>query len=233
MNSYNIRPPVAAISHAPDFIDLGDSREELKAKGSRQHHTQLLDSERYRDGTGWQRSTLSEIEHLNSHVRGCVCSTGQPRAPAICHRCEERNHVGKGQMSSASTEHHRREAERARQVAEHERANVEQMRSGVEEGRVKAESSRTTAEHLRVSAEEAREVSERLRRELESVRQEREGLRGAAEEARHAAEEARYATIAAVAATADALHTSLAQMQFLEDARQTLRQLKIKPGDAQ
>ena len=35
----------------------------------------------------------------------------------------------------------------------------------------------------------------------------------------------RHATIAAVAATADALSTNLAQMQFLEDARNTLRQL--------
>jgi hypothetical protein len=69
---------------------------------------------------------------------------------------------------------------------------------------------------------------------LESVRQEREGLRHAAEEARQAAEEARHATIAAVAATADALATNLAQMQFLEDARNTLREFKpTKPGDVQ
>jgi hypothetical protein len=78
------------MSHAPDFIDLDDSREELKAKDSRQHHTQLLDNERYRDGTGWQGSTLFKIEqHLNSQVRRCVCSTGQTRAGAICHRCEK------------------------------------------------------------------------------------------------------------------------------------------------
>jgi hypothetical protein len=49
---------------------------------------------------------------------------------------------------------------------------------------------------------------------------------------RLAAEEARQATVAAVAATADALSANLAQMQFLEDARNTLRQLKgRKPGD--
>jgi len=36
-----------------------------------------------------------------------------------------------------------------------------------------------------------------------------------------------------VAATADALSTNLAQMQFLEDARNTLRELKKKPDDAQ
>jgi hypothetical protein len=66
---------------------------------------------------------------------------------------------------------------------------------------------------------------------LESVRQEREALRLAAEEARHAAEEARDATIASVAATADALSANLAQMQFLEEARNTLRQLKPKPTD--
>jgi hypothetical protein len=69
---------------------------------------------------------------------------------------------------------------------------------------------------------------------MESVRQEREALRLAAEEARQAAEEARHATIAAVAATAEALSTNLAQMQFLEDARNTLRQLKLtKPSDVQ
>ena len=34
-------------------------------------------------------------------------------------------------------------------------------------------------------------------------------------------------------ATADALSAALAQMQFLEDARNTIRQLKIKPDDAQ
>ena len=146
--------------------------------------------------------------------------------------------VGKEQMSETSREDRRVEAERARQVAEHERENVEQTRTRVEEGRVTAESSRMTAEHFRVLAEEAREVSERLRRDLESVRQETEALRAAAEDARHAAEEARHAaeetrhaTIATVAATADALSTSLAQMQFLEDARNTLRQVKLKPGD--
>jgi hypothetical protein len=59
-------------------------------------------------------------------------------------------------------------------------------------------------------------------------------LRHAAEDARQAAEEARNATIAAVAATADALSANLAQMQFLEEARNTVRQLKtMKPGDVQ
>ena len=66
------------------------------------------------------------------------------------------------------------------------------------------------------------------------MRQEREGLRHAAEEARQAAEEARHATIASVAATTDALSANLAQMQFLEDARNALSQLKLtKPGDVQ
>jgi hypothetical protein len=55
-----------------------------------------------------------------------------------------------------------------------------------------------------------------------------------AEEARKAAEDARHATIAAMAATADALSGNLAQMQFLEDARNTLRQFKrTKPDDVQ
>jgi hypothetical protein len=69
-------------------------------------------------------------------------------------------------------------------------------------------------------------LHEQHREELESVRQEREALRHSAEEARTAAEEDRHATIASIAATADALRTSLAQMQFLEDARTTLRRLK-------
>jgi len=77
-------------------------------------------------------------------------------------------------------------------------------------------------------------LREQFRQDLEAVRQEREMLRHAAEEARQAAEEARHATIAAVAATADALRTNLAQMQFLEDARNTIRRLKpSKPDDAQ
>ena len=38
---------------------------------------------------------------------------------------------------------------------------------------------------------------------------------------------------ATVGATADALSAALAQMQFLEDARNTIRQLKIKPDYAQ
>jgi uncharacterized membrane protein len=67
---------------------------------------------------------------------------------------------------------------------------------------------------------------------LESVRQEREALRHIAEEARQAAEEARHATVAAVAAAADVVSANLTQMQFLEDARNTLRQLKLmKRGD--
>ena len=64
------------------------------------------------------------------------------------------------------------------------------------------------------------------------MRQEREALRRVAEDSRQAAEEARHAAIVAVSATADALSMNLAQMQFLEDARNTLRQLTpTKPGD--
>ena len=103
-----------------------------------------------------------------------------------------------------------------------------------EQGREKAESARTEAEGFRVVAEEARVLREQHREELEALRQEREALRHAAEDARQAAEDARHATIASVAATADALRTSLAQMQFLEDARSTLRQLRsMKPDDVQ
>jgi len=40
----------------------------------------------------------------------------------------------------------------------------------------------------------------------------------------------RLAAIASVAATADALRTALAQMQFLEDARNIIQQLK-NPDD--
>jgi hypothetical protein len=76
---------------------------------------------------------------------------------------------------------------------------------------------------------------------LESLRQEREALRHAAEEtrqagegARAAGEDARHATIAAVAATAEALRSNLVQMQFVEDARNTLRKLTpSKPDDVQ
>jgi len=185
-------------------------------------------------------------QRLNGDQEGggqSLCSTGQTRALAICHRCENgrrearRRPVtqfsGKGQMSDTSSEQRRVEAELAREMAEGEREKREQTRSRVEEDRVSAESSRTTAEHFRALAENVREVTERNRQELESVRQEREGLRGIAEEARRAAEDARHATIATVAATADALSTNLAQMQFLEDARNTIRQLKPKPDDAQ
>ena len=82
---------------------------------------------------------------------------------------------------------------------------------------------RGRGEQFRVLAEEARALREKYREEFKSVRQEREALRHAAEEARKAAEEARHATIAAVAATAEALSANLAQMQFLEDARNTLQ----------
>ena len=57
----------------------------------------------------------------------------------------------------------------------------------------------------------------------------RKTLRETAEDARRAAEDARHATIGAVAATAEALNANLAQMQFLEEARQTLRALQPKP----
>ena len=99
---------------------------------------------------------------------------------------------------------------------------TELNRVTAEKGREEAEDLREAADHERGSAEEHRAVAER------------EALRHAAEEARQAAEEARHATIAAVAATADALSANLAQMQFLEDARNTLRQLKLtKPSDVQ
>ena len=102
------------------------------------------------------------------------------------------------------------------------------------EHRALAESARKEAEQFRVLAEEARTLREEYREELESLRQEREALRRAAEDARQAAEGARHATIAAVAATTDALSANLAQMQFLEDARNTLRQFTPKkPGDVQ
>ena len=54
-------------------------------------------------------------------------------------------------------------------------------------------------------------------------------------EARTAAEDARHATIAAVKATADVLATNLAQMQFLENSRDVIKQLakRSDPGDVQ
>lgn len=132
------------------------------------------------------------------------------------------------------TESNRITAEKERKEAEDLREEADQERGTAEEHRAVAESSRTEAERFRVLADEARTLRERYREEMEAVRQEREALRHAAEEARQAAEEARHATIAAVAATADALSANLAQMQFLEDARNTLRQLKrTKPGDVQ
>ncbi len=67
-----------------------------------------------------------------------------------------------------------------------------------------------------------------MRKEAEELRALAESARQAAEEARLAAEEARHATIASVKATAEALATNLAQMQFLEEARGTLRQLQRK-----
>jgi hypothetical protein len=54
----------------------------------------------------------------------------------------------------------------------------------------------------------------------------------ATEEARAVAEDARHATIESVAATADSLHCTLEQMKFLEEARQTVRDLKdMRPPD--
>ena len=184
-------------------------------------------------GTG-----AAEVESAQKAKGSRLCSTGQTRArPSVivvrtgrrgARRGPATQLTGKGQMPDTSSEQRRVEAELAREMAEGEREKREQTRSRVEEDRASAELSRTTAEHIRALAEEVREVTERSRRELESGRQERESLRGAAEEARRAAEDARHATIATVAATADALSAALAQMQFLEDARNTIRQLKIK-----
>jgi hypothetical protein len=132
------------------------------------------------------------------------------------------------------TESTRVTAEHGREDAEDLREEADRGRAGAEEHRALAESARKEAEQFRVLAEEARALRERYREELEAVRQEREALRHAAEEARQAAEGARHAAIAAVSATAEALRTNLAQMQFLEDARNTVRQLKTaKPGDVQ
>jgi hypothetical protein len=133
-----------------------------------------------------------------------------------------------GHMSDDATrsEANRVDAEEGRENAEDVRQEADQQRDSAEAHRVLAEAARKEAEQFRVLAEEARALQEQWREQLESVRQEREALRHAAEEARHAAEEAREATMAAVAATADALSANLAQMQFLEDARNTLRQLK-------
>ena len=77
-------------------------------------------------------------------------------------------------------------------------------------------------------------LREQHREHAESSRQDQEALRQVAEEMRQAAEEARHATIASVAAAAEALSTSLAKMQFLEDAWTTLRQLRpSNPDDVQ
>jgi hypothetical protein len=62
--------------------------------------------------------------------------------------------------------------------------------------------------------------------ELETVRHAREERRHAAEDTRQKAEETRHTTIASVVATADSLSANLAQMQFLEDAWNILRNLK-------
>ena len=137
--------------------------------------------------------------------------------------------------SKISTERNRVKAEEGREEAEELRQEADQERGGAEKHRVLAESARKEAETFRALAEEARMLREQYREELESIRQERETLRHASEEARTAAEDARHATIAAVKATADALAINLAQMQFLENARDAVKQLKLpkppKPGD--
>jgi hypothetical protein len=92
----------------------------------------------------------------------------------------------------------------------------------------KTEEDRVEAEKVRVAAEAAREAREHARQQLETARQDQETLRRTAEDARRAAEDARHATIGAVAATAEALNRNLAQMQFLESARETLRTLQPK-----
>jgi hypothetical protein len=106
-------------------------------------------------------------------------------------------------------------------------------RSITEQHRVLAESVRREAELSRALAEEARGRREQHREEMDAARDEREALRQAREEAREAAEEARHAMIKSVAATADALTANLAQMQFLENARNTVRHLRRKPDDVQ
>jgi len=126
-------------------------------------------------------------------------------------------------------QHDHVKAERARKEAEGERQKGEQMRDRIEEYRASAELARQEAEEFRALAEEARDLRERFRADYELIRQEREALRIAAEETRIIAEEARHATIATVAATAETLKTNLAQMQFLEEARNTLRQLRGNP----
>jgi hypothetical protein len=101
------------------------------------------------------------------------------------------------------TELNRGTAEKGRKDAEDLRKEADQARDSAEVERASAESARKEAEQFRVLAEEARVLREQYREELESVRRERE-----------------------------ALSTNLAQMQFLEDARNTLKQLKpTKPSD--
>jgi hypothetical protein len=123
-------------------------------------------------------------------------------------------------------------AEHGREVAEGLRQSADRGRTAAEEHRESAESARQQAEQFRVLAEDTRALAERLRSECDAMRDERESLRDAAEGARGAAEEARHATIATVAATADALSANLAQMQFLQDARSTLKRLRAaRPDD--
>jgi hypothetical protein len=133
-----------------------------------------------------------------------------------------------------STEFTRVRAEKRREHAEDLRAAADHERGNAEDQRALAESARREAEQFRVLAEEARALREHYREQVESIRQEREALRQIAEEVRRTAEDARHATIAALAATADALSAHLAQMQFLEDARNTVRQLRVtKPDNTQ
>jgi hypothetical protein len=83
----------------------------------------------------------------------------------------------------------------------------------------------TRLELERADAERGRKIAEDIRRDAEDSRT-------AAEASRVSAEKDRIATIAAVAETADSLRVSLAQMQFLAEARQTLAKLEaLKPGD--
>jgi chromosome segregation ATPase len=187
-------------------------------------------SQRGREATSWRTSHFAERK-IAREERPNGTARSRPlfsRALIVTH--DEIDMADDKRRS----ESHRVKAEEAREHAEDLRQEADQERHGTEEHRAMAEAARKEAEHFRVLAEEARALNERYREELESIRQEREALRHAAEEARNAAEAARHATIAAVAATADALSANLAQMQFLEDARNTLRQLKpSKPGDVQ
>ena len=159
-------------------------------------------------------------------------TTGRPRSltASISRRIGHRTHMPD---DTVPVESNRAGAQQGPENADDRRAVADRARDSAEENRATAESAREQAERLRAFAEEARALREQYREELELVRNEREALRHAAEETRQAAEGARHATIEAVAATADSLCVSLAQMQFLEEARNTFERFKPKKGDIQ